>query len=163
MARPIPFVPPRRDPREEFHKRLQEAHMEHAEAALAAYQVLQGLHDRGVLEMLRGALGASDKLLENVVEASRTPDSIRAIRNLLLLAKTLGSIEPELLNDLTQAVPKSRAPVKTEQAPPGYWSLLGYFRNKDFRRGLSVFTELLVLFGKNLSERKPEQSLDQKQ
>jgi len=34
------------------------------------------------------------------------PEAIRATRNLLLLVRTLGEIEPALLNDLTRAVPK---------------------------------------------------------
>jgi hypothetical protein len=29
---------------------------------LAAYEVLQGLHDRGVLELMRGTLGGSEKI-----------------------------------------------------------------------------------------------------
>ena len=33
---------------------------------MAAYQVLQELHNRGVLEIMRGALAASDEILETV-------------------------------------------------------------------------------------------------
>ena len=54
MARPIPLELPKRDPREELHSRLEKAPAEHAEAILAGFEVLQGLHDRGVLELLRG-------------------------------------------------------------------------------------------------------------
>jgi Cupin len=43
-----------RDPREALYHRLEKAPLEHVEALLAAYEVLQGLHDRGVLETLRG-------------------------------------------------------------------------------------------------------------
>ena len=76
MAQPIPLELPTRDPRAELQFRLQTAPVEHAEALLAAYEVLQGLHDRGVLELLRGTLGSGDKLLEIVVEAAKTPESI---------------------------------------------------------------------------------------
>src|SRR6266516_2942751 len=100
MARPIPLEFPPRDPRAELQARLQSAPLEHAEALLGVYEVLQGLHDRGVLDMLRGALGASDKVLENFVEATKTPEAIRATRNLLILAKAAGTIEPELLRGL---------------------------------------------------------------
>ena len=87
MASPISLDLSPRDAREALYSRLQNAPVEHAEAVLAAYEVLQGFHDRGVLELLRGALGSSDKVLEIVVEAIRTPESIRGIRNFLLLTK----------------------------------------------------------------------------
>ena len=37
-----------------------------AEALFVAYEVLQGLHDRGVLDTFKGALNAGDTLLETV-------------------------------------------------------------------------------------------------
>src|SRR5271163_599938 len=97
MAQPIALEPPPVDPRVELQNRLQDAPAEHAEALLAAYEVLQGLHDRGVLDLMRGALGSGDKVLEIAVTAAQSPGSIRGIRNLLLLVNTLGAIEPELL------------------------------------------------------------------
>src|SRR5262249_32936725 len=145
MARPIPFELPRRDPREELHSRLQNAPVEHAEAVLAAYEVLRGLHDRGVLDLMRGALGASDKILEQIVDAAKSPESIRAIRNLLLLAKAIGAIEPELLSDFTRAVPRGLRQANAEEArPPGLMKLLSTFRNRDFRRGLAAFNDIIV-------------------
>jgi len=156
MARPIPFELPRRDPREELQSRLQNAPAEHAEAVLAAYEVLQGLHDSGVLDVMRDALGASDRILERVVDVAKTPESIRAIRNLLLLAKTIGAIEPELLSDFTRAVPIALVQANAEESkPPGLLKLLSTFWNRDFRRGLAAFNDLLMVFGRNLSERTP--------
>jgi uncharacterized protein YjgD (DUF1641 family) len=152
MARPIPFELSRRDPREELRSRLDNAPVEHAEAVLSAYEVLQALHDRGVLDLVRGALSAADRLLEMAVDEVRSPEGVRAIRNLLLLAKVLGTIEPELLRDLTLAVPKALAQANAEQAtPPGLIKLLSTFSDRDFRRGLAGFNDLLVAFGKNLS------------
>ncbi|HEV7375348.1 MAG TPA: hypothetical protein VGN95_11565, partial [Pyrinomonadaceae bacterium] len=107
MARPIPLELPPRDPREELNSRLQQAPLEHAEAVLASYEVLQGLHDHGVLELMRGMLGGSEKILEQVVAVGSGAQSVRATRNLLLLATMLGEIEPALLSDLTRAIPKA--------------------------------------------------------
>src|SRR6202521_2729579 len=79
---------------------------EHAEAVLAAYEVLQELHNRGVLEIMRGALAAGDEILEKVVDNARTPEAIRAIRNLLFWRQILGSIEPEWFKGIFQAIPE---------------------------------------------------------
>jgi len=157
MAQPIPLQLAPRDPQRELNVRLQQAPLEHAEAVLAGYEVLQGLHDRGVLELMRGTLGGSEKILQQVVAVASGPESIRATRNLLLLVRTLGEIEPALLNDLTRAVPKALVQANAEEArPPGLFKLLSTFFNKDFRRGLAAFNDLLVAFGKNLSGKNPQ-------
>jgi uncharacterized protein YjgD (DUF1641 family) len=154
MAQPIPLYLPPRDPREQFSSRLQQAPLDHAEAVLAGYEVLQALHDRGVLELMRGTLGGSEKILEQLVAVGSGAQAIRATRNLLLLVTTLGEIEPGLLSDLTRAIPKALVQAHVEQRkPPGLVKLMSTFWNKDFRRGLAAFNDLIVAFGRNLTEK----------
>ena len=154
MARPIPLELPPRDPQRELNARLERAPQEHAEAVLAAYEVLQSLHDSGALEVLRGTLSGGEKILGQVVEVASGPEAIRATRNLLLLIKALGEIEPALLSDLTRAVPRALVQANAEESkPPGLFKLLSTFWKKDFRRGLAAFNDLLVMFGRNLSEK----------
>src|ERR1700681_4531061 len=154
MARPIPLHLAPRDSREELNSRLQQVSLEHAEAVLAAYEVLQLLHDRGVLELARGMLGGGEKILEQVVAVASGPESIRATRNLLLLVTTLGEIEPALLSDLTRAIPMALVQANAEESkPPGLFKLMSTFWNKDFRRGLAACNDLLVVFGRNLTEK----------
>jgi len=157
MAQPIRLELLARDARAELQIRLQNAPVEHAEALLAAYEVLQGLHDRGALELMRGALGSSDKVIEIIVEASKTPESIRGIRNLIILTKILGSIEPELVEGFARSVPEALAETKAcDPKPPGFWGILKQFANRDFRRGLVLINSLLVAFGRNLPSEKPK-------
>lgn len=152
MAQPIPLHLAPRDPQRELNVRLQQAPSEHAEAILAAYEVLQGLHDKGVLELMRGTLGGGEKILEQVVAVGSGPEAIRATRNLLLLVRALAEIEPALLSDLTRAIPKALVQANVEESkPPGLLKLVSTFWNKDFRRGLAAFNDLLMEFGKNLS------------
>jgi uncharacterized protein YjgD (DUF1641 family) len=80
------------DPREELLKRIQEAPVDHADAVLSAYDLLQRLHDTGTLDVLRGALGAGDVLVEHVVSLLTAPESVKALRNLIVLGKALGSM-----------------------------------------------------------------------
>jgi uncharacterized protein YjgD (DUF1641 family) len=156
MARPIPLELPKRDPREELRSRLEQAPAEHAEALLAGLEVLQGLHDRGVLEVLRGVLDGGNKILEIVVEASTTPEAIRGIRSLIIMTKMVGSIDPELLKKFTEAVPDALAgAVKAqEKEPPGVWEALRILRSKNMRRGLAVMNSVLEALGKNPSTEK---------
>lgn len=152
MAQPIPLQLPPRDSRAELARRLRDAPAEHAEALLAGYEVLQGLHDRGILELLRGALGSGDEVVRLAVEAANAPSSVRAVRNLLLLLDTLGEIDPELLRDLARTVPVSLVEASAEkERPPGLFRLLGKFLDKDFRRGLAAASVLFVAFVRNLA------------
>ena len=149
MAQPIPLNVPARDPRAELQVRLQNAPLDHAEALLSAYEVLQGLHDRGVFELLRGTLGSSDKVLSILVDAAKTPEAINATRNLLILSKVAFSLEPELLEDIAQAVPKSLAQAK-QQKPLGLWQLFKKMCSQDTRRALSAMLGVVESFGKSL-------------
>jgi uncharacterized protein YjgD (DUF1641 family) len=151
MAQPIRFQPLARDAREELRDRLEKAPLDHAEALLAAYEVLQGLHDRGVLDTLKGGLGAGETLLETVVEVIKTPEAIRTIRNLLLLSKVLGEIEPELLSAVVRTLPQGLAQVSAKRSEtPGLFALLQRFSSKDSRRAMSAAAELLESVGRGL-------------
>jgi uncharacterized protein YjgD (DUF1641 family) len=157
MARPIPLHLAPQDLQRDLNLRLQQAPSKHAEALLAGYEVLQGLHDHGVLELLRGTLGGSEKVLEQMVAVASGPEAIRASRNLLLLVQTLAEIEPPLLGDLTRAIPKALVQANAEERrPPGLFKLLSTFWNRDFRRGLAAFNDLLVEFGRNLSAKNSQ-------
>jgi uncharacterized protein YjgD (DUF1641 family) len=151
MAQPIPLEIPPRNPRAELQSRPEQAPEEHAEAVMAAYEVLQKLHDRGVLEIMRGALAASDEILEKVVDSARTPEAIRAIRNLLFWRQILGSIEPEWFKGIFQAIPEGIAQATAEREQPiGLFGLFRRLTSRDSLRGLAAAVDFLQAFGRHL-------------
>src|ERR1700738_366190 len=103
MAQPIAFHAPAK-PAPSNMERLRNAPAEHAEALLSGYELLQLLHDRGVLNLLRGVVSGGDQLVGAVAAAIDTPESIRAIRNLVLLTKFFANIPPDVLNRLIDTV-----------------------------------------------------------
>jgi uncharacterized protein YjgD (DUF1641 family) len=150
MAEPIPLELSPRDPRRELQCRLQNAPVEHAEALLAGYDLLQSLHDRGIFDLLHGALGAGDKIIEEAVQTTNTPEAIRAARNTAIFIKTIGAIEPELLNAFLSAIPCALAEAKTTR-PPGFWAIFRQFRGTELRRGLAMVNAFLEGFGRNIA------------
>ena len=152
MARPIPLELPPRDPREELRRRLEQAPVQHAEALLDSYELLQQLHDGGVFELLRGVLGAKDKLIESAVDAAKTDESVRAIRNALILAKMLGSINPEVLQCVATAASQTLGNYdKPVIEPPGLLSLLNQFRHKELRRSIALINRFLEALGNQIN------------
>jgi uncharacterized protein YjgD (DUF1641 family) len=159
MARPISLELPPRDPREELRKRLENAPQEHAEALLDSYELLQQLHDRGVFQLLRGVLGAGDKLVETAVETARSDEAVRMLRNSIILGKMLGSINPDHLQGIAVAVGETlgsyRKPVIE---PPGLFSLLSQFRHRELRRSIALINRFLETLGNQLGSRGTSES-----
>jgi uncharacterized protein YjgD (DUF1641 family) len=154
MARPISLQLPPRDPREELRDRLERAPVEHAEAILDSYELLQSLHDQGVFQLLRGVLEAKDKLVETAVETTRSDESVRALRNTIILGKMLSSINPDLLQGIAVAISETLGSQKKPVIePPGLFSLLIQFRHKELRRSIALMNRFLESLGKQLRKR----------
>ena len=83
------------------------------------------------------------------VEAVDAPESIRAIRNFLLLTKFFGNIPPEILNSLVQAATEGARREKTRKAP-GFFELYRRLRHEDTRHALAVTLDLMESVGKGL-------------
>jgi uncharacterized protein YjgD (DUF1641 family) len=154
MARPIALELPPRDPREELRKRLDQALIEHAEALLDSYELLGKLREHGVLELLRGALGASDKLLETAVDAAKSDEAIRAIRNAIILGKILGAIDPDVLQSVAVAVGETLGCYeKPIIEPPGLFALMAKFSHKELRRSMALLNKFLESLGNQIKLR----------
>jgi len=154
MARPIPLELPPRDPRTELRRRLEEAPVEHAEALLQCYSLLGKLHDHGLFELLGGALGASDKLIETAVNAAKSDEAIRAIRNAIILGKILASINPDVLQSVAVAVEDTLGCYgKPVIEPPGLFSLLIQFSHKELRRSMALLNKFLESLGNQIKVR----------
>jgi uncharacterized protein YjgD (DUF1641 family) len=151
MAQSIPLEIAPRNPREELRKRLERAPDEHAEAILAAYELLQEMHDQGVIEMARGALSARDDILGALAKDASTPEAVRAIRNLLFWRRVLGSIEPDCFQTIFQAIPEGIAlATATREKPVTLFGLLRRVIHKDSLRAMAAAVDFLESFGRRL-------------
>jgi uncharacterized protein YjgD (DUF1641 family) len=151
MAQPIPFHAPPPDPREVLRARLERAPDTHAEAILAAYDLLQALHDRGILDITTSALSASDELLDKAVDSANTPNAIRALRNLMFWRQVLGKIEPAWFQGIFQAIPDGLAAATAQRNEPvSIWKILRRAISKDSLRGLTAAVDFLESFGRHL-------------
>src|SRR5712671_1364333 len=151
MAQPIPFHAPPVDSRQALRQKIEQAPDKHAEAILAAYDLLQALYDRGVLDTAASALKATDTMLATIVDDANTPEAIRALRNLVFWQKTLGSIEPQWFKGLFQAIPEGLATATAERDEPvRLWKLLRRAMSKNSLRGLAAGVDFLESFGRHL-------------
>jgi len=148
MAQPIRFTPSPGNGTDS-DERIRQLAEQHTEAIASALDLLQRLHDSGVLNLLRGMVGAGDRLVDTLTAAVDTPEAIRGIRNFILLTKFFASIPPDILSSLVQTAVKGAAREKAHQAP-GLLQLLGRMRNEDTRHALAVALDLVEGLGRGL-------------
>jgi uncharacterized protein YjgD (DUF1641 family) len=147
MAQPIPLTITAKGP--DPAERLEDALDKHTDAIVSALELLQLLHDRGVLDLLRGLVGAGDQLVGILTAAAGTPESLRGVRNFILLTKFFASIPPDVLNSLVRAASEGAEREKAQRAP-GVLQLLRRAGSENSRHAIAVTLDLLESVGKAL-------------
>jgi len=135
------------DSREDLIRRVEQAPIEHAEAVLATFDLLQRLHEKGLLDLLNGLLSAGDTVVEHVVDVVSSKETVTALRIGLIFSNLLNSIDADALHAVV-----ARAGKET----PSLLALGKQAASKDARRGLATAVGLLNLFGAALNKQQIE-------
>ena len=69
------------DSHEDLIRMIEAAPAEHAEAVLAAYALLQQLHEKGLLDLATGVLSAGNAIVERLVDIVSAKESVDARRD----------------------------------------------------------------------------------
>ena len=157
MAKPIQVDFPVRDRGAELQQRLAEAPTEHAAAILEMLDLLDVLHEQNVLSTVRGAVGAGGELVGYVARAAAQPESIRAMRNMLALAKIVGQIDPELIEAVQRSIPpqfKDRN-ARRQTPAPSFWRMARTFWSPPVRRVLFAWGLMLAGVGHSMNKEAP--------
>jgi uncharacterized protein YjgD (DUF1641 family) len=153
MAEAIPFYNAHYDRREILFHKLQNAPKEHVEALLDSYEILQLLHDKGLLEVTKGLLGSGEKVLEVLTKTMTTEEAIALFRNLTVLVKILGGINPEILEDVQHALSKSVDQARQHRSP-GFFSILTKLFSPGTLRFVGTAAVVMNVLGRNLGKAK---------
>lgn len=134
------------DAREDLARRVREAPAEHAEAILAAYDLLQQLHDNDVFSLLSGLLGASDTVVSQVVNLVSSKEMITVLRILLIFGNVLKSVDPDKLSAVF---------ADTANRDASLLSIGKQAASKDARRAMATAVGLLNILGDALEKQQP--------
>jgi uncharacterized protein YjgD (DUF1641 family) len=148
MAHPLTFQPQPVDPKKELMNRVESAPRDHAEALLAAWDLLEEAHRKGMLDLAQGLIGGRDIIAGKLAEAANTTDGIHAIRNVIALGRIVAALDPDMLYRFSRAL--DRNPPRVQAAgdkPPSLLALFRQFRGEDTRRGLAYGLEVLGALG----------------
>jgi uncharacterized protein YjgD (DUF1641 family) len=149
MAQPIRTFTPHRDEREELRTKVENAPVQHGNALLAAYQLLQEAQDYGVLDILRGAIGAGDAIVDKASHFANTPESVRAMRNFLALSRVFANLNPEKVDAVANAITEDQCGKKEPGCePPSLLKSLQRMNSRDSRRTLATIAAVADAFGR---------------
>ena len=146
MAKPVEFrhfTP--RNSREDLIRKLEQAPEQHAEALLEAYELLQRMHEKGLIGVANGLLCASDTVVERVVDVASSKEAVTALRSLLMVGHLLNGIDPDELHSVL---------LGGANKPPSLWQIWKRATTEDARRGMATAVSLLNLFGVALRKQK---------
>ncbi len=149
MAQPIRTYTPHRDEQEELRAKVENAPVQHAQAVLAAYQVLQQAQDHGILDLLRGAIGAGDAIVDKASDFANTPEGIRAMRNFLALSRIFANLDPEKVDAVANAITENQCREGAPGCePPSILKSLQRMSSRNSRRTLATIAAVADAFGK---------------
>lgn len=135
------FTP--RNSRDDIIRRVEHAPIDHAEALLASYDLLQRLYDKGIIDLFNGLLSAGDTIAERVSDVVSSRESVNTLRIGLILGNLVTSIEPDRLQTVIS---------KAEDAePPSLMSIIKQASSKEARRGIATAVGLLNVLGEALN------------
>ena len=136
------------DSRDDLIRRVEQAPMEHAQAILAAYDLLERLHEKGVLDILNGLLSAGDTVVNHVVNVISSKELVSALRMGLIIFNLVKEIDPDQLAAVI-AVSGSK--------PPSMLAIAKQAMSADARRGMATAVGLLNVLGATLEKAKGEE------
>ncbi|MDR5726311.1 MAG: hypothetical protein RB191_02465 [Terriglobia bacterium] len=154
MAQPIRAYTPQRNIHEELRTKVESAPIDHADALLAAYQLLQEAQDHGILDVLRGAIGAGDAIADKAAEYASSPEAIRAMRNFLALSRVFANLDPAKVDAVANAITETQCREGAQGCePPSLWQTFQRMTGRNSRRTLATIAAVTEAFG-----REPETS-----
>ena len=147
MAVPVEFrkfTP--QDSRVDLVRRVENAPVEHAEAVLAAYDLLEQLHEKDILNLLTGLVAAKDTVVNHVADVASSPETVKGLRILLMLVNSLKTVDADKLHQALNS-----------DETPSLFSIGKQMTSQDARRALGAVAGVLNVFGAALGK-KDQQS-----
>jgi uncharacterized protein YjgD (DUF1641 family) len=132
------------DSRDDLLRKVKAAPADHAEAILAAYEVLEKLHEKDVLSTVNGLLGAKDMVLDRLADVVSSAEMVNLLRLALLAGNLVKYINPDDLHGVLE---------EAARRPPSFFQIVRRMTSKDARRALGSVAAVLNIFGAALGRK----------
>ena len=101
-----------------------------------------------MLDILRGAIGARDAIVDKASHFADTPEGVRAVRNFLALSRVFANLNPEKVDAVANAITEDQCR-KHEPGcePPSLLKSLQRINSRNSRRTLATIAAVTDAFG----------------
>jgi uncharacterized protein YjgD (DUF1641 family) len=130
------FTP--KNSRQDLLRRLEAAPEKHVEAILSVYELLQRMHDKGVIDLANGLLNASDTVVDKVADLANSTEITSTMRLTFMLANLIKALDIDQIHGLLSG---------TDVKPASLFGLGRQAMSEDARLGMTVGLGLLSAFG----------------
>jgi uncharacterized protein YjgD (DUF1641 family) len=137
------FTPP--NSCDDLIRRINQAPVEHAEAVLAGYDLLQRLFEKGIIDLFNGLLSAGDTVIDRMADVVSSKEAISALRVALIFGRPLTSIDPDKLSAVL---------LNASKEAPSLLSIGKQTASKDTRRVMALVIGLSNVLGQALNQSK---------
>ena len=128
--------------REDLARRIREAPADHAEAILAAYELLEKLHDAGLLSLASGVISAGNAIIDRLAVVADSQQAVVALRAALIFGSVLNTLDTDELHKAMQ-VQKNDASL---------FRILKGLMTKESRQVAMIGVNLMNVIGKALGK-----------
>ncbi|GGE12105.1 hypothetical protein GCM10011571_11830 [Marinithermofilum abyssi] len=128
---------------------------DNAEGIQQTIQLLQELHNSGVLEAVKALFEAKEKITKIAVGQLLNPPVTRAINNVMAAAEALTELDPEMTKKLTGSVVKGLKKAEEDienNTQVGILDLLKALRDPDINRAMGFSLRFLKGMGEGLKD-----------
>lgn len=126
--------------REDLMRRIQAAPAEHADAILAALDLLEKLHESGILSLAGGLINAGNTIIDHLADVADSRQAVTALRTVLILGNVLNTLDPDELHKAMQVGEKEASLFRVVKG----------LMTRESRQAAVIGVNLLNVFGKSL-------------
>ncbi|MDQ0189169.1 DUF1641 domain-containing protein [Alicyclobacillus cycloheptanicus] len=133
---------------------LMAALTEHHKGLEQGLELVDLLHEKGLLDIVIALLKRGDRVLEIIIRAAEKPGGLSLMKNAIALVQGMSELDAKALVGLFRQVNAGLTAMNAEDRPvvTGAWSLLGLLRDEDVSAGLGVLFGFLKGFGHAVKE-----------
>ena len=150
---------------------VQQLLVNHKDAIHETFEIIGHLQDRKILPMLTALFSEGDKVMDIFVKTIDNPETARSLKNMLLMAGVLGTLNVQQLEPLVlkvnQGIARAAEFEKVENQS-SYIRLIRSLKDPEFRNALNLSVAFLKGIGENQNDKerttkRPEDQVHQDQ
>lgn len=140
-------------------KELEDSIVNNRRAIIDSVNLIQRIHEKGILHIVESMLGQSDKILDRVLLSMEHPEVTGSIKNSFLLLEVLGKMdlkEWEPMIDKINTALTRMVEVQQSDKEKKEVTMLSMLRDSEVREGMSILLAFVKGLGSSEGKEKEE-------